>query len=314
MHPNVVTIHAVDEHRGVPYLVMQFVAGMSLQTRLDQEGALPLPEALRIGVQAAAGLAAAHKEGLIHRDVKPGNILLENGIPHVKLTDFGLARAADDASLTQSGVVAGTPQYMSPEQARGDGRIDHRADLFSLGSVLYKMVTGREPFRAGNVHAVLYRVISDAPPSIRTIDDELPPWLDDLIARLHAKEPDDRPQSAEEVAELLRQHLAHLEEPDRHPRPARLLRNRQSWRGLGVVGMAAGLLVALATAVLGVGLCAIVMGWMMLPPWLLGPGPPPPPPEFDGKGRPPVFDPHKPPPPHPFPGKKPPPPPPRKDQ
>src|SRR5206468_12142064 len=120
---------------GLPYLVMQCVAGLSLQERLDRDGPLELHEVLRIGLQTASGLAAAHAQGLVHRDVKPANILLENGVERVKLTDFGLARAAADASLTQSGVVAGTPQYMAPEQARGEA-VDHRADLFSLGSVL----------------------------------------------------------------------------------------------------------------------------------------------------------------------------------
>src|SRR6202035_3884203 len=106
------------------------------------------------GLQAAKGLAAAHAQGLVHRDVKPGNILLENGVQRVKLTDFGLARAVDDASLTQSGVIAGTPLFMSPEQACGES-LDHRADLFSLGSVLYTLCTGVPPFRAPNTMAVL---------------------------------------------------------------------------------------------------------------------------------------------------------------
>ena len=118
-HDHIVTIHAVEEADGLPYLVMHYVAGMSLQERLDSDGPLQLAEILRIGMQTAAGLAAAHAQGLVHRDIKPANILLENGVERVKITDFGLARAVDDASLTQSGVVAGTPQYMSPEQAEG---------------------------------------------------------------------------------------------------------------------------------------------------------------------------------------------------
>src|SRR3954470_30672 len=108
-------------------------------------------------MQTASGLAAAHAQGLVHRDIKPANILLENGIERVKITDFGLARAVADASLTQSGVVAGTPPYMSPEQGRGEP-VDQRADLFSLGSVLYAMCTGRPPFRADSSVAVLKRV------------------------------------------------------------------------------------------------------------------------------------------------------------
>src|SRR5262245_56446568 len=156
-HDHIVTIHAVEEAAGHPYLVMQFVSGMSLQERIDRSGPLMLAEIVRIGMQTASGLAAAHAQGLMHRDIKPANILLENGIERVRITDFGLARAAADASLSQSGVVAGTPQYMSPEQARG-AAVDHRTDLFSLGSVLYAMCTGLPPFRASECMAVLKRV------------------------------------------------------------------------------------------------------------------------------------------------------------
>src|SRR5262249_7257274 len=140
-HDHVVTIHHVDTAGPLPYLVMQYVPGPSLQERLDRNGPLELKEILRIGSQAASGLAAAHAQGLIHRDVKPANILLEDDMERVKLTDFGLARAMDDVRITQSAVLAGTPQYMAPEQARGEA-LDSRADLFSLGSVLYTMCTG----------------------------------------------------------------------------------------------------------------------------------------------------------------------------
>jgi serine/threonine protein kinase len=154
---NVVAIHAVEDAGPIPYLVMQLVSGLSLQEKLQRSGPLPLQETLRIGLHVAEGLAAAHRQGLIHRDVKPANILLENGVERVKLTDFGLARAAADASLTRSGVVAGTPQYMSPEQAQGEP-VDFRSDLFSLGSVLYAMCTGRAPFRGPTALSVLKRV------------------------------------------------------------------------------------------------------------------------------------------------------------
>src|SRR5438132_9132194 len=117
-HERVVAVHAVDEAKGLPYLVMEYVRGMSLQERLDASGWLEVQEILRIGMQTANGLAAAHKQGLIHRDIKPANILLENGVERVKITDFGLARTVDDASVTQTGILAGTPQYMAPEQTR----------------------------------------------------------------------------------------------------------------------------------------------------------------------------------------------------
>ncbi len=218
---HVVDIHAVDEANGVPYLVMEYVSGRSLQDRLDQDGPLELIQILRIGMQTAAGLAKAHAQGLIHRDIKPANILLENGVPRVKITDFGLARAVDDASLTQSGVVAGTPQYMAPEQARGEP-VDHRADLFSLGSVLYAMCTGQPPFRAGNTVAVLRQVAEETPRDIRELNPERPDWLIEIVTKLHAKDRSQRFQSAAEVAELLNQHLSDLQRPGVEPRARRL--------------------------------------------------------------------------------------------
>ncbi len=211
VHPHVVTIHAVDEDR-LPYLVMEFVDGVSLRDEIEQVGTLDVKEILRIGSQIAAGLAAAHKQGLIHRDVKPANILLENGVQRVKITDFGLARAADDVSMTQTGEVAGTPQYMSPEQAEGR-QVDARSDLFSLGSVLYAMCTGRSPFRADNPVAVLRRVCDDTPRPIREVNPDIPDWLCTIIDRLLAKQPEDRFQTAQEVSDLLGERLAHLQHP-----------------------------------------------------------------------------------------------------
>ena len=211
---HVVHIYAVaDEDEPVPYLVMEYIAGQTLQQKLDRTGPLPVHEMLRIGQQVARGLAAAHATGLIHRDVKPSNILLENGVERVKLTDFGLAKVTDDASISHSGLVAGTPMYMAPEQAQGV-QIDYRADLFSLGSVLYAMCTGRPPFRATTTLAVLKRVCEEDPRQIREINPEVPEWLCDVIAKLHAKKPDDRFQSANEVADLLQHHLAHLRQPN----------------------------------------------------------------------------------------------------
>jgi hypothetical protein len=218
-HEHVVTIHAVEEDHQPPYLVMQFVEGVSLQDKLDRVGPLGVKETLRIGMQVAEGLAAAHKQGLVHRDVKPANILLENGVERVKLTDFGLARAVDDASITQSGVIAGTPLYMSPEQAEGLP-VDHRSDLFSLGSVLYAMCTGRPPFRADGYMAVMRRVADETPRPVREVNPDVPGWLGDVIARLHAKDPAERFASAADVARVLAGQLAHLQQPVDPAEPA----------------------------------------------------------------------------------------------
>ena len=200
-HENVVQVHAVEE-RPLPYLVMEFVPGETLQQRLDRTGPLDALEIVQLGRQIAEGLAASHATGLIHRDIKPGNVLIEGENPRVKLTDFGLARTADDASLTQSGTVVGTPMYMAPEQVKGEP-LDHRSDLFSLGSVLYQMATGRPPFRAATTFAVLKRVVEDDPRPIRDVIPEIPQWLADVIAKLHAKNPEERFQSAREVADVL---------------------------------------------------------------------------------------------------------------
>ena len=200
-HENVVQVYEVGE-QPLPYIAMEFIPGETLQQRLDRTGPIDVVEVIRIGRQIAEGLAAAHATDLIHRDIKPANVMLEGGQLRVKITDFGLARAADDASISQSGIIAGTPMYMAPEQTRGE-TLDQRADLFSLGSVLYVMASGRPPFRANNTVAVLKRVAEDTPRPIREIIPETPQWLCDIIAKLHAKDPAERFQSAREVADVL---------------------------------------------------------------------------------------------------------------
>ncbi len=210
-HDNLVAVHQVDEDEksGLPFLVMQLVNGESLEQRLRRVGKLSVAEAVRVGMQAAAGLATAHASGLIHRDIKPGNILIEEGTEKVKLTDFGLARTTEDLKLTRTGFVAGTPLYMAPEQARGDD-IDHRVDLFSLGSVLYEALAGRPPFEGKTPLAVLRRVADEAHVPLRRLNPEVPGWLEEVIDRLLAKDPADRFQTAAEVSELLAARLAHL--------------------------------------------------------------------------------------------------------
>jgi hypothetical protein len=218
VHDHVVPVHAVDADAPRPYLVMTFVPGRSLQERIDATGPLGLAEALRIAAQTASGLAAAHAQGIVHRDIKPANIMLENGVERVRITDFGLARAVDDASVTYNGAVAGTPQYMAPEQARGDP-VDQRADLFSLGSTLYATCTGHAPFRGESAVAVLRLVCDGEPPPLRSVNASAPAWLEGIVRKLHAKDPAARFQSAAEVAGLLERCLAHVQQPDRQPLP-----------------------------------------------------------------------------------------------
>ncbi len=223
VHPHVAAIHGVDAEAKLPYLVMPFVACRSLQQIIDDDAPLELTEILRIAKQTAEGLAAAHAQGLVHRDIKPANILLEDEVGRVLLTDFGLARAIDDATMTQSGVLAGTPQYMSPEQAHGDP-IDHRSDLFSLGSVLYAMATGHPPFRAETTMGILRRICEDDPRSVCDVNGELPPWFGRIVERLLAKDVHERFQSASELADLLEQCLAHVRQPAVNALPQSLTR------------------------------------------------------------------------------------------
>ena len=221
LHPNVIAIHGVSNDQALPYLVMPYVRGESLQNRIDVEGSMPVVDILRIGSQVAAGLAAAHEQGLVHRDIKPANILLEQGVERVTITDFGLARAVDDASMTRSGVIAGTPQYMSPEQARGEV-IDARSDLFSLGSLLYAMCTGHSPFRAETSYGVLHRITHDLPRPIRESNPNAPQWLEQIVMNLLSRSPDDRFDSAKQVGELLEDCLAHVQQPTTAPLPESL--------------------------------------------------------------------------------------------
>ena len=224
VHPNVIAIHQVQVHGRLPFLVMPLVSGESLQQRLAARGPLELVEILRIGMQAAAGLAAAHDQGLVHRDVKPANILLEFGVERAVLTDFGLARAADDRTLTQWGVIAGTPAYMSPEQTRGKP-LDCRSDLFSLGCVLHEMATGMPPFQAEGTLALLRKVCEESSPLVSSLRPGLPPWFDRIVQRLLSKDPDDRIPTAHETADLLEQCLAHVQDTAL-PLPANLVAPR----------------------------------------------------------------------------------------
>jgi serine/threonine protein kinase len=218
VHDNVVGIHATSEWQGNPYLVMTFVRGQSLQSRLQHRGHLSLREVLRIGLQVSAGLEAAHAQGLIHRDIKPANILLESDVDRVMITDFGIAKAIDDLRFTGTNTLLGTPEYMSPEQAR-DEELDYRTDLFSLGCVLYEASTGRSPFRSSTPYGAIRKVIDINPPSVASVVSDLPDWFAEIVRRLLSKDKNKRFQSAAEVAAILKQCLAHVEQPRLVPFP-----------------------------------------------------------------------------------------------
>jgi serine/threonine protein kinase len=224
--PHVVAIYEIQERAELPYLAMEYVPGRSLQQRMDSDGPFDLEEIVRIGLETAQGLAAAHAQGLVHRDVKPGNILLEEGTGRVKLTDFGLARAVEDTNLTHSCAIAGTPLYMAPEQVRGEP-LDGRCDLFSLGSVLYALGSGRQAFQSDTAFGVLRRVMESVPEPIRDAAPEIPLWFCRIVEKLHAKNPADRFPSAGELADLLDRWLAHLRQPALIP-PPEIIKERRS--------------------------------------------------------------------------------------
>lgn len=239
VHEHVVAIHDVHSTADHPYLVMQYVHGETLQARVDRDGTLAPAEILRIGMQTAAGLAAAHEQGVIHRDVKPGNILLEKGLEKVLITDFGLARTMDDASLTSSGVVAGTPHYMSPEQAGADS-VDHRTDLFSLGSVLYFMATGHPPFRAERTMGVLNRICHQNHRPLWEINPHLPDALVEIVDRLLEKKPARRFSSAFEVKAALAKSLEQWQQGRKRKigfQIRRFLRNNSRPVWVGALGL-----------------------------------------------------------------------------
>jgi serine/threonine protein kinase len=203
-HDHIVAIYQVGEDRGSPYLAMPLLKGESLEQRLQRCGPLATDEAIRIGREVALGLAAAHARGLVHRDIKPANLWLEaDHHDRVKLLDFGLVCTAEDnAPLTRKGVLLGTPAYMAPEQARGE-KVDARSDLFSLGCVLYDLLTGTPPFQASNVLGVLTALATATPKPLGELVPDVPPALADLIGQLLAKDPKDRPASAEAVLAAL---------------------------------------------------------------------------------------------------------------
>jgi serine/threonine protein kinase/WD40 repeat protein len=254
-HDHIVTIYQVYDEPSGPYLAMELLRGETLNDRVKREGKLPVAEVVRIGREIAEGLAAAHEQNLIHRDIKPSNIWLETSYltpspeesrwdegGRVKILDFGLARAssddaardgslaplavsAADAPLTQHGLVVGTPAYMAPEQARG-APLDHRCDLFSLGSVMYRMATGEPPFKGETTMAMLISLATDPPQPPREINPNLPPELADLILRLLAKDREQRPATAQAVVRMLETLEAQL---DLHDEPV--------WFPVGRTGM-----------------------------------------------------------------------------
>ena len=261
-HPHVVPLHAAGQADGLLYYTMPFVAGESLRQRLDREGPLPVAEVERLLREIGDALSFAHRRGILHRDLKPANILLEEG--HALVADFGIAKALVSAAaategltrtptITVTGLVLGTPAYMAPEQAAGDPATDHRADLYALGCLGYELLTGRAPFQAPSVRAMLAAHLADAPKPVTLHRPEVPPALANLVMSLLAKDPDQRPQSAEEVCRILET----TEQPIPGGRP----------RDLRAALIAATLYIGVAAAVLA--LTRYLVAAVGLPDWVL---------------------------------------------
>ncbi len=203
-HPNIVTVHAVGEQHGVHYIAMEYIDGPTLADVIREQGLLPTETARRLFAEILQGLSAAHEAGLIHRDIKSANILLDGPQRQAKIADFGLARMmASQTRLTLPESTPGTPEYMSPEQSRGDENIDHRTDLYSAGVVLYEMLTGRTPFRSEAPAATLHRITHEDPIDPRRLNARTDALLSSISLRLLAKEPADRYSSAGTVLSAL---------------------------------------------------------------------------------------------------------------
>jgi eukaryotic-like serine/threonine-protein kinase len=256
-HPNVVTVIDRGEHEGRQYIVFEYVDGENLKQLVEREGALPPKQVAELGLQIASALASAHARGVVHRDVKPQNVILtDEGRP--KVTDFGIARSSDVESVTLTGTVMGTSEYIAPEQARGE-QVDFRSDVYSLGAILFELSTGEVPFRGENPVSVAMRHLHEPVPSVRERRPEVPARLDAAIRRAMAKDPAERFGSMDELIVELEACLRGLGEGEETivlPAPARPRRARRSARRI-VRALVLSLLALMLVAAAAVGAFAL---------------------------------------------------------
>jgi serine/threonine protein kinase len=202
-HPHIVNVIDFDVDDGWYYMVMDFIEGETLETVLNHRGILRVDEALRLTAQLAGALAYAHENSRIHRDIKPGNVMFaDDAQQHAVITDFGLTRLLDNATMTLSGTIAGTPAYMSPEAAQGQ-KVDGRSDIYSLGVMLYEMVTGQRPFSGETPLSVIMKLVVEPLPPALSVNPELPVAVDEILNKAMAKLPEDRYQSAAEMRQAI---------------------------------------------------------------------------------------------------------------
>src|SRR6267142_210143 len=201
-HPNIVVVFDAGEEDGLYYITMELVEGKSLQAMLDAGQAFPLPRTLRIMEQTCSALQFAHERSVVHRDIKPANLML-TGDDTVKITDFGTAKILQFGTVQQTAHVMGTPSYMSPEQVKGRA-VDGRSDIFSLGVMLYELVTGEKPFPGQNITTVIYKIVNEGPVPPRQIDPSIHPGISAVVMKALEKEPEQRYQSCREMLEDLK--------------------------------------------------------------------------------------------------------------
>jgi serine/threonine protein kinase len=271
-HPHIVTIYDVGRASGWHYFAMDYVEGQTLAEIIEQQGAASVDQALRVARPLAEALDYAHSQGLIHRDVKPSNIIVGQG-GSITLTDFGIARAAQATRLTRAGTVMGTPRYMAPEQARGD-RVDRYTDQYALGIVVYEMLAGKAPFDEESTPTLLYKIVHEAPPPLQAARPDLPGAATRVLARTLAKQPSDRYGSCAEFVDA----LTHALRPSQPSVPSRDVvasapespqdGGKTLLLGLGGVGLAVVGLLCLGVVVVGIllGLSNLDGGQVMPPP------------------------------------------------
>lgn len=250
-HEHVIDIFQVNASAENPYLVMSYVPGDTLEDAVNRDGALSCIEVIRYSLQIASALSEAHRQGVVHRDIKPANVLLRTGGEKVVITDFGLAKTMDEASMTRTGLITGTPIYMSPEQCQGKS-FTERSDLFSLGGVMYFLATGMAPFAAQNPLAVMHQICHTPVQDVRHVGEEVSTPLAVVIHRLLEINPADRFRSAEEAADVLRALLAHYMQPESNSLPR--VRPPKSWNSgfFRRPSIVEALIIATATVCIGV--------------------------------------------------------------
>jgi serine/threonine protein kinase len=219
-HPNIVTVHDVGKAGEMVFMAMEYIEGVELRSLIGEGRPLRVAQAVSIGAQVAEGLAYAHQRGVVHRDIKPANIMVVANGP-VKITDFGIARMRGSGDLTETGTLLGSPKYMSPEQVIGK-RADQRADIFSLGVIVYEMLCGSAPFSGENVTALMYQIVNFVPPAPSAVNEAVPEMLDYIVAKMLAKPVEERYQDAQEVVRDLRECERHLGEPAASTQPQRV--------------------------------------------------------------------------------------------